>query len=153
MNEEKIIGIDLGTTFSEMAWITASGIVEVIPNVEGDVKAPSIVSWAGQTPVVGKAARPDLVLAPQYVIQCGKRSMGKTTEEGKPIPIGMGPDGREITAVDFSATILSYLKKSAETYLGGEVRRAGVLRQSGPGRYDRCGQNRRIRGYPPAQRA
>ncbi len=126
MNEGKVIGIDLGTTFSEMAWITPSAVVEIILNLDGDTKTPSIVSWAGAAPVVGRAARPDLVLAPQHVIQCGKRSMGRTTEEGKPIPIGMGPDGREITAVDSSAPILSYLKKSAETYLGGEVRRAVV---------------------------
>lgn len=126
MDEGKVIGIDLGTSFSEAAHIGSSGVVEIILNLDGDTKTPSIVSSAGQTPVVGKAARPDLVVAPQHVIQCGKRSMGKTTEEGKPIPIGMGPDGRETTAVDFSATILSYLKKSAETYLGGEVRRAVV---------------------------
>jgi molecular chaperone DnaK len=52
--------------------------------------------------------------------------MGKTTEEGKPLPIGMDPSGREITAADFSATILSYLKKSAEAYLGCEVRQAVI---------------------------
>jgi molecular chaperone DnaK len=126
MDEGKVIGIDLGTCFSEVAHITASAIVELIPNLDGDIKTPSIVSWAGKMPVVGKAARPDLVLAPQSVIQCGKRSMGKTTEEGKPIPIGMDPAGGEITPVDFAATILSELKKSAQTYLGGEVRRAVI---------------------------
>jgi molecular chaperone DnaK (HSP70) len=126
MDNGKVIGIDLGTCFSEVAHITASGIVELIPNLDGDIKTPSIVSWAGKTPVVGKAARPDLFLAPQYVIQCGKRSMGKTTEDGKPIPINMDPAGREITAVDSSATILSDLRQAAQAYLGCEVSRAVI---------------------------
>lgn len=126
MNEGKVIGIDLGTSFSEVAHIASSGVVEIIVNLDGDTKAPSIVSWAGKAPVVGKAARPDLVLAPQFVIQCGKRSMGKTTEDGKPIPIGMDPAGREITAVDFSATILRNVKESAEAYLGCKVVRAVI---------------------------
>ena len=126
MNEGKVIGIDLGTSFSEVAHIASSGVVEIIVNLDGDTETPSIVSWAGKAPVVGKAARPDLVLAPQFVIQCGKRSMGKTTEDGKPIPIGMDPAGREITAVDFSAAILRHLKDSAEAYLGGKVHRAVV---------------------------
>jgi molecular chaperone DnaK len=126
MKKGKVIGIDLGTCFSEVAHVTEAGIVEIIPNLDGDTKTPSIVSWAGKTPVVGKAARPDLVFAPQFVVQCGKRSMGKTAEGGKPIPIGMDPLGREITAVDFSAALLSYLKKSAEAYLGCEIRRAVI---------------------------
>jgi molecular chaperone DnaK len=126
MNEGKVIGIDLGTCFSEAAHVTEAGIVEIIPNLDGDTKTGSIGSWAGQTPVVGKAAGPDRVLTPQFVIQCGKRSMGKTTEDGKPIPIGMDPAGGEITAVDFSATILRYLKNSAEAYLGTEIRRAVI---------------------------
>lgn len=45
MNEQ-IIGIDLGTSFSEMSYIKGSGAVEIIPNMDGDLKTPSIVSWA-----------------------------------------------------------------------------------------------------------
>lgn len=124
MKKKKTIGIDLGTCFSEEAHITDSGAVEIIPNQDGDAKTPSIVSWAGKTPVVGKAARPDLVFAPEFVLQCGKRSMGKTTADGKPIPIGMDRCRREITAVDFSAAILRYLKKCAEDYLGCKIQQA-----------------------------
>ena len=126
MNKGKVIGIDLGTYLSEGAHVTDSGVVEPIPNQDGDTKTPSIVSWAGKTPVVGKAARPDLVFAPQFVIQCGKRSMGKTTEDGKPIPIGTASSGREIAAVDFSATILADVKKSAEAHLGCKIPRAVI---------------------------
>jgi len=45
MNEQ-IIGIDLGTSFSEMSYIKGSGAVEIIPNMDGDLKTPSIVSRA-----------------------------------------------------------------------------------------------------------
>ena len=123
---DKIIGIDLGTYFSEAFHITRAGVVEGIPNLDGDIKTPSIVSWAGKTPVVGKAATPDLVLAPEFVQQCGKRSMGKRTEQGAPIPIGMDPSGGEKTPVDFSATILARLKQWVETYLGCEIRCAVI---------------------------
>jgi len=73
-------GSGLGTSFSEVARVTESGTVEMIPNQDGDVKTASVVSWAGKTPVVGKGAMPDLALAPKFVMQCGKRSMGKRTE-------------------------------------------------------------------------
>ena len=121
VDRQHIIGIDLGTSFSEVARITESGVVQTIPNSDGDLKTPSIVSWASGRPIVGKAASPDLVFAPEFVIRCGKRSMGKTTNDGKPIPIGTDPAGNEITAVDFSASILGYLKKGAEDYLGYRI--------------------------------
>jgi len=126
MNENKDIGIDLGTSNSVVTRITESGVVEIIPNSDGDLKTQSIVSWASGQPIVGRAALPDLIFAPKYVIQCGKRSMGKVTENGKPIPIGTDPSGQEITAVDFSAAILSYLKKCAEDYLGCKIESAVI---------------------------
>jgi len=126
MDRITVIGIDLGTWFSETAHVTPAGVVELIRNADGDTKTPSIVSWAGKRPVVGKAAMPDLVLAPEFVHQCGKRSMGKRTEQGKPIPIGLDPSGGETTAVDFSAIILACLKQGAETYLGCEIRHAVI---------------------------
>jgi molecular chaperone DnaK (HSP70) len=123
---KKIIGIDLGTCFSEVAHLTDAGAVEIIPNQDGDTKTPSIVSWAGRTPVVGKAARPDLAFAPEFVLQCAKRSMGKTTADGKPIPIGRDRSHREITPVDSSAAILGNLKQCAENYLGCEISQAVI---------------------------
>lgn len=115
------LGGDLGTTFSEIAIINESGAVEVIPNCDGDLKTPSVVSYSSGQPLVGKAALPDAFLAPEFFIRCAKRSMGKRTQEGKPIPLLMDPSVREITAVDVSADILRYLKMSAEQYLGCEV--------------------------------
>ena len=119
--QSKFIGIDLGTSFSEIDHINESGIVEIIPNLEGDLKTQSIASFANGKPIVGKAACPDFILASQFVIRCGKRYMDKVTEEHKPIPISTDPSGREITSVDFSAAVLSYLKQSAEEYLGCNI--------------------------------
>ena len=121
MNGKKVIGIDLGTTFSEVTHITAAGTVEVAPNLDGDLKTPSVVSYASGKPIVGKAAAPDSLLAPEFVITCGKRQMSEATHDGKPMPISTGPNGEELTAVDSSAAILAYLKESAETYLGCKV--------------------------------
>lgn len=117
----KAIAIDSGTDFCKMAHITASGTVELIPNKDGDLKTPSIVSWASGKPVVGKAALPDLILSPQHVARRTKRYMGKNTESGKPIPLTPDPNGNERTAVDTAAASIADLKESAETYLGEKV--------------------------------
>jgi len=122
----KTIGIDLGTTFSAVTHLTESGAVEIIPNIDGDLKTPSIASFAGDKTVVGKAAQIDLILNPQYVVRCSKRYIGKTTDKGRPIPILTDPSGGQITSVDAAAAILSYLKDSAEQYLGKEVDSAVV---------------------------
>lgn len=126
MKKPKRIGIDLGTCFSEIVVISESGAVVIIPNSDGDLKTRSIVSWASGVPIAGRAACPDLILAPQYVVQWGKRYISQASENHKPIPIITDPSGREITAVDFSAAILSYLKKSAEDHLGSDVEDAVI---------------------------
>jgi len=56
MRKKEVIGIDLGTTYSEMAHVTKSGAVEVIPNSDGDLKTPSVASVASGKVVIGKAA-------------------------------------------------------------------------------------------------
>lgn len=126
MKTENLIGIDLGTTFSEVAYLTESGVPEVVPNLDGDVKTPSVVSYAADPPVVGKAALPDVVLNPDKVIRCGKRSMGKRTPAGQLIPLWVSSSGESITPIDFQARILAFQKQSAEQYLGRSVERAVV---------------------------
>ncbi len=115
------IGIDLGTTFSEVGYRNGAGIPEIIPGLDGKLKMESIVSYASGKPIVGADAKLDLVLAPKYVVKCGKRHMGKDAADHSPIPILTDPSGRQITAVDFSAAVLSRLRQSAEAYLGGKV--------------------------------
>jgi molecular chaperone DnaK len=123
---EKIIGIDLGTCLSEIAHRTEAGVIEIIPNRDGDLKTHSIVSVAGEKHIVGKGAWPDLITSPTHVIRCSKRHMCEVTESGKPIPITMDPKGREITPVDIAADIIGDLKESAEQYLGCTIRKGVV---------------------------
>lgn len=123
MKKVQKIGMDLGTTYSTISYVNDAGVVELIPNMEGDLKTPSIVSYASGKPIVGKAAMPDLVLSPEFVVTHGKRQMSEATSDGKPISIIMDPSGAEITPVDSSAALISYMKQSAEAYLGYKVDR------------------------------
>lgn len=141
MEKKKMIGIDLGTTFSEVGVTNEAGIIEIISNSDGDLKTQSIVSWASGKPVVGKVALPDLVLAPKCVLQFGKRQMGKVSESGTPISLLKTPTGEEITAIDFSAEIISYLKKSAEQHLGCEITSAVI---TVPAYFDEVARNHTI---------
>ena len=150
---KKEIAIDLGTTFSEVAHRNDAGIMEVIPNQDGDLKTPSIVSVANSKHLVGRAAMPDSIMSPQYVIKCSKRFMCKVTESGKPIPILTGPQNNEITAVDAAADILAYLKESAEKYLGCKVTKVVV---TVPAYFDSIGRENtkaaaRIAGFNDVQ--
>jgi len=126
MKRKEFIGIDLGTTYSEVAHVTKSGAVEVIPNSDGDLKTPSVASVASGKVVIGKAAWPDFVLVPQFTARCFKRFMNRNTENDKPIPLLFDPSGREWTAVDFSAAMLAYLKGCAEQYLGAKAEHAVI---------------------------
>ncbi len=118
---EKEIAIDLGTTNCVMAHRIESGVIEIIPNLDGQLKTESLVSWASGKPLVGQAAEPDLVLAPKYVARAYKRQMGNRADDNKPLAIITDPSGKDRTAVENSAAALGDLKKSAEKFLGVKV--------------------------------
>lgn len=61
----KYIGIDLGTTFSCMAYINEDGQPQIIPNSEGDNITPSSVLFDGNTTVVGKEAKSQSIMEPE----------------------------------------------------------------------------------------
>jgi len=124
--DDKAVGIDLGTTYSSIAYVNASGVVEIIPNRDGEMKTRSLVSVAGAEPVVGLVAERDLVLEPERTAQLFKRCMGSTSDQGKPIPLVTDPQGREWTAVDLSACVLKELKTAAETQLGEPIPNAVI---------------------------
>jgi molecular chaperone DnaK len=119
-NQDSIIGMDLGTSFSVVVHKNAAGTPEVSPNRDGDLKTESIVSLAGDVPVVGRAAKPDLILSPQFVGRVFKRYMGK------PIPLLTDPKGHEWRPEDLSALVLKDMKLSVEAHLGYEVRNVVV---------------------------
>ena len=76
MSSQRPLGIDLGTTFSAVAWVDESGKTQIIPNAEGEPLTPSVVLFADQEVVVGKEARQSVIVQPDAVAQWVKRDMG-----------------------------------------------------------------------------
>ena len=77
MPKSRAVGIDLGTTYSAMAWIDEAGKSELIPNEEGDLLTPSVVLFEDENIIVGKEAKKVAVMHADRVAICVKRDMGK----------------------------------------------------------------------------
>jgi molecular chaperone DnaK len=138
----KAIGIDLGTTFSEVAVIEA-GEPKVIPAAEGGNLVPSVVaiSKSGER-LVGQVAKRQAVVNPENTIHSIKRFMGRKFGEpaGRELPVEedahrkaykvtKAPNNdirvvmgeKEYSPPEISAMILQKLKTDAEAYLGEKV--------------------------------
>ena len=112
-----IVGIDLGTTNSEIA-VVDGGQPRVIAD-DGDPILPSVVGLSDDGRLlVGTAARNQWVLAPDRTVKSIKRKMGTDQK----VPLGDG----EYTPQEVSAMILRALKTRAERDLGAEVRKAVI---------------------------
>ncbi|MEO0067618.1 MAG: Hsp70 family protein, partial [candidate division WOR-3 bacterium] len=134
----KVIGIDLGTTFSCVA-VMERGQPVVIPNPEGGRTTPSVVAL-GKERLVGTLAKRQAVINPESTIYSIKRFMGRryseVSEEIKRVPFRVVEsangdawvevDGKRYSPPEISAMILSYLKKAAEAYLGEAVTKAVI---------------------------
>jgi len=125
-NNEYYLGIDLGTTTSQMAVLDKSGIVKVLTNMDGDLITPSIVSVADKKPIAGKTAKQDKFLNPEMVAEQFKKSMSEVTETGEPIVILISSGGTEYTAVTLSAELLRYIKDSAERIEGRQFKKVVI---------------------------
>lgn len=136
----KIIGIDLGTTNSCVAVMEGNEPV-VIPNSEGKRTTPSIVSFADNGErKIGDPAKRQAITNPRKTVYSIKRFMGNsfnevTTETGRvPYTVVKGEnntprvdiDGRMYTPQEISAMVLQKMKKTAEDYLGYEVKEAVI---------------------------
>ena len=113
----KIIGIDLGTTFSAVS-ILEGGKPKIIPNSEGNNTTPSVVSIKGDEVLVGEIARRQAVANPKNTIRSIKRLMGEKNKTNI--------DGKEYGPEQISAMILQKLKRDAESYLGQEIKDAVI---------------------------
>ena len=114
----KIIGIDLGTTNSCMAFIE-NGKTTIIPNQEGGKTTPSIVAYTNDGKrLVGDTAKRQAATNPMNTVSSIKRLMG--TNEKKKL------GGKEYTPQEISAMILQKLKIDAESYLGEKVNQAVI---------------------------
>lgn len=85
---EKVFGIDLGTTYSAIAFVNEFGQAEVITNLEGDTTTPSVVHFENESNyVVGKEAKNGAVVYHETTVSLIKREMGEKSERiffGKP---------------------------------------------------------------------
>jgi len=118
-DKEFVVGIDLGTTNSAIAWVKPDGNPEVIPNAEGKRTTPSIVSFTkdGQI-LVGEPAKRQVILNAERTVRSIKRYMGSDYT----IKI----DDKVYTPQQISAFILKKLVKDAEEYLGGKIKKAVI---------------------------
>ena len=114
----KILGIDLGTTNSEVA-IIEGGKPTIIKSAEGKPYFPSVVAFTKEGELlVGEAAKRQAVLNPEGTVMRIKRKMGT----GERVKIW----GKEYTPEQISAFILQKIKRDAEEYLGEKVDEAVI---------------------------
>ncbi|HEX6467294.1 MAG TPA: Fe-S protein assembly chaperone HscA [Terriglobales bacterium] len=146
MAEERVVGIDLGTTNSLVAFMQAETPL-VIPGEDGSNLVPSVVALTrdpqkGDRIVVGNSARKYLIEHPEETVYSVKRLMGRGVDDvqeelkffpfrisenskaGEVLKIKLGE--REFTPPEVSAYILLQLKRNAERYFGAPVSKAVV---------------------------
>src|SRR5262245_11254353 len=113
-----IVGIDLGTTNSEVAYLR-DGQPHVVPGDDGDPILPSFVGLSEDGRLlVGKPARNQWVLAPERTVKSIKRKMGED------VKVKLGD--QEYRPQEISAMILRALKERAERALGADVKKAVI---------------------------
>jgi len=137
---KKIIGIDLGTTNSVVAFMEG-GVAKVIPNKEGANTTPSIVAFTKDDKrLVGVVAKRQAITNPENTIFSSKRFIGmeydQMKEEMKNVPyklarkangdIAIVAQGKEYSPQEIGAAILADLKQTAEAYLGETVTEAVI---------------------------
>lgn len=138
----KVIGIDLGTTNSCVA-VMEGGKAKVIPNSEGDNTTPSVVAFAkdGER-LVGASAKRQMVTNPDKTFYAVKRLIGRKYEAAEAkhhrelvaYPVVKADngdawvevDGKKMSPQEISAIVLQKMKKTAEEYLGEEVKDAVI---------------------------
>ncbi|MBI3680909.1 MAG: Fe-S protein assembly chaperone HscA [Acidobacteria bacterium] len=138
--QSKLVGIDLGTTNSLVAFLDLTG-PKVIPGPEGEKLVPSIVSWTSDGRfVVGNEARRLLIDQPERTVYSVKRLMGRgladIQDELKLFPFRISPGSdsvlrlelgeKVLTPPEISAQVLLQLKRNAEAFLGEAVTQAVI---------------------------
>ena len=111
-----VFGIDLGTTYSCIAYVDDTGRPTVIPNKEGDATTPSVVNFASSdSVVVGQIAKEVAEIDPQNTISLVKTLMGKSK-------FAINYNGEDWSPEQVSAEILKKLTRDAAEALNTEVR-------------------------------
>ncbi|HUQ68167.1 MAG TPA: Hsp70 family protein [Planctomycetaceae bacterium] len=105
------VGIDLGTTYSCIAYLNEHGEPVTIANHDGELSTPSVVMFDGDQVIVGTEALRNSIRAPERVVQHAKRYMGDPKHRWT---IG----GRSFTPLDISTHILRQLLSDAKDRIG-----------------------------------
>ncbi len=134
----RIVGIDLGTTNSLVAYMN-NGTPTVIPGRDGRTMVPSVVAMTDNGLIVGHSAKEHLTRSPERTVYSVKRFMGKgmedvrnelayfpysLTEQGGVIRIKLGE--KSYSPPQISAMILKELKQRAEAHLGESITKAVI---------------------------
>jgi molecular chaperone DnaK len=140
MAQEKIIGIDLGTTNSCVA-VMMGGESTVIASSEGGRTTPSVVSFMKDgSRVVGQVAKRQAITNPEHTVSSIKRFMGRRFDEvggelkyvpyrvvkGSKDEAKVKIEDKEFSPPEISAMILQKMKQSAEDFLGEPVKKAVI---------------------------
>ena len=136
--KELVVGIDLGTTNSLVAYMDGD-VPRVINDEEGRALLASVVAFGSGGPVVGDVAKRQLVRNAERVVYSIKRFMGKGYEDVKDelhyFPFRVTPSqevvririaDRELTPPEISAMILRELRRRAERHFGRSVEKAVI---------------------------
>lgn len=128
-----VIGIDLGSTLSEVA-IIENGKPVIVVNEEGSYTTPSVISLKNGERKVGASAKRQMIVNPKETVNLIKRFMGASFEESKEAIKHVQYDindnnglprvtieGREYSPEELSSMIIAKMKKIAEDYVGHEV--------------------------------
>ena len=111
MKHTHAVGIDLGTTYSCIAWLNEYGQPVTIPNQEGELSTPSVVFFDGSQPIVGTEAMRNAIASPERVVQHAKRFMGNPEKFWK-------IDDTRYSPVHISGMILRKLIAAAQEQIG-----------------------------------
>ncbi|MCB0567596.1 MAG: Hsp70 family protein [Phaeodactylibacter sp.] len=111
----KVFGIDLGTTYSCIAYVDEHGKPAIIPNFDNNRVTPSVVFFDDDNIVVGEEAKNSIVVHPERVVSFIKRDMGNPH-------FLFEYDGTPYKPEEISGYILRKLVKDAEEKLGEEIK-------------------------------
>lgn len=118
-----VYGIDLGTTYSCIAYQDENGMPVVVKNSEGDNTTPSVISLVGDEPIVGQVAKDNAAFDAAYTLSLVKNKIGRRDVNGNPEIIYYGEDAdKEISPTTASSYTLKKLAADAGKAKDDEVK-------------------------------
>jgi molecular chaperone DnaK (HSP70) len=117
---KRVYGIDLGTTYSAIAYVDEHGKPVVVPNQESERITPSVVLFDGESVIVGNTAKEAAKVEPHRVVSRVKQNMGDPH-------FVFEHDGQAYSPEDISSFVLRKVVGDAEVALGGEEKITDVV--------------------------